>query len=139
MDPSISADTLVHTLLDARLVERELLDGIADGQLLGQPGHFLEPPIWEIGHVGWFQEYWILRHLDDDATLLRGSDTIYESFKVPYRLRWQHPYPSRAGTLDYIEHVLRRSSPASIRAGRTRRTRTSTRSPRCTRTCTRKT
>ena len=108
MDSSISSDTLVHALLDARRVERELFDGIADGQLLGQQGHFLEPPIWEIGHVGWFQEYWILRHLDGAATLLPGSDAIYESFNVPYRLRWQHPYPSRQATLGYIEQVLRR-------------------------------
>jgi len=108
MDASISPDTLVRALIDARRVERELFDGLADGQLLGQPGHFLEPPIWEIGHVGWFQEYWILRHLDGAATLRPGSDDIYESFNVPYRLRWQHPYPSRQGTLDYIEEVLRR-------------------------------
>src|SRR5262249_39124309 len=108
MDSSLSPDILVHALLDARRVERELFEGLADGQLLGQPGHFLEPPIWEIGHVGWFQEYWILRHLDGDATLLPGSDAIYESFNVPYRLRWQHPFPSRQATLDYIERVLRR-------------------------------
>ena len=108
MDSSISADSLVRELIDARRVERELFEGLADSQLLGQPGHFLEPPIWEIGHVGWFQEYWILRHLDGEATLLPGSDGIYESFNVPYRWRWQHSYPSRQGTLDYIEEVLRR-------------------------------
>jgi iron(II)-dependent oxidoreductase len=108
MDSSISTDTLLEALIDARRVECELFDGIADGQLLGPQGHFLEPPIWEVGHVGWFQEYWILRHLDGGATLLPGSDGIYESFNVPYRQRWQHPYPSRQGTLDYIEEVLRR-------------------------------
>ena len=55
---------LLAALTDARNVELEIFQGIADWQLLGQQGHFLEPPIWEIGHVGWFQEYWILRHLD---------------------------------------------------------------------------
>ena len=116
MDSSLSPDILVHALLDARRVERELFEGLADGQLLGQPGHFLEPPIWEIGHVGWFQEYWILRHLDGEATLLPGSDGIYESFNVPYRRRWQHPYPSRQGTLP----VFTRNEPAAIRVPRCR-------------------
>src|SRR5215469_16729322 len=109
MDASISPDTLVRALIDARRVERELFDGLADGQLLGQPGHFLEPPIWEIGHVGWFQEYWILRKLDGAPALLPGSDGIYDSFKVPYRLRWDHHYPSRQETLNYIAQVLERT------------------------------
>src|SRR5215472_8903371 len=109
MDASISPDALVRALIDARRVERELFDGLADGQLLGEKGHFLEPPIWEIGHVGWFQEYWTLRNLDGAQPLLPGSDGIYDSFNVPYRLRWDHRYPSRRETLDYIAQVLERS------------------------------
>ena len=59
-DPrSPTADALVAALLDARAVESELLDGLTDAQMLGAKGHFLEPPIWEMGHVGWFQEFWI--------------------------------------------------------------------------------
>ena len=38
-----------------------------------------------------------------------GSDGIYDSFNVSYRLRWGHPYPSRADTLSYISEVLERS------------------------------
>ena len=60
---------LLAALTDARNVELEIFQGIADSQLLGRQAHFLEPPIWEIGHVGWFQEYWILRHLDRAETI----------------------------------------------------------------------
>jgi iron(II)-dependent oxidoreductase len=59
--------------------------------------------------VGWFQEYWILRNLDGARPLLPGSDGIYDSFNVSYRLRWDHRYPSRRETLDYIAQVLERS------------------------------
>jgi len=100
---------LLAALTDARNVELEIFQGIADSQLLGRQAHFLEPPIWEIGHVGWFQEYWILRHLDGAETMLPGSDGIYDSFYVSYRLRWGHPYPSRGNTLSYISEVLKRS------------------------------
>ena len=100
---------LLAALTDARNVELEIFQGIADSQLLGRQAHFLEPPIWEIGHVGWFQEYWILRHLDRAETMLPGSDGIYDSFYVSYRLRWGHPYPSRGDTLSYISEVLERS------------------------------
>jgi len=100
---------LLASLIDARRFELELFDGVADAQLLGEQAHFLEPPIWEIGHVGWFQEYWILRNLDGAGPLLPGSDGIYDSFNVSYRLRWNHRYPSRSETLDYIARVLERS------------------------------
>src|SRR5215470_17714547 len=100
---------LLTALTDARRFELELFEGVSDSQLLGEKAHFLEPPIWEIGHVGWFQEYWILRNLDRAEPLLPGSDGIYDSFNVSYRLRWEHPYPSRRETLDYIARVLKRS------------------------------
>jgi iron(II)-dependent oxidoreductase len=105
---SITADGLIDALLDARSVELRLLDGLTDAELLGPRGHFIEPPIWEIGHVGWFQEYWILRRLDGAESLLPGSDGIYDSFHVSYKLRWEHRFPSREETLAYISEVLRR-------------------------------
>ena len=78
----VTSEELIDALLDARRVELELIEGIADSQMLGRKAHFLEPPIWEMGHVGWFQEYWLLRHLDHAGTLLPGSDDVYDSFHV---------------------------------------------------------
>jgi iron(II)-dependent oxidoreductase len=105
----VTAEELIDALVDARKVELELLEAIPDSQMLGMKAHFLEPPIWEFGHVGWFQEYWILRRLDDRETLLPGSDGIYDSFNVSYKLRWDHAYPSRQDTQAYISEVLKRS------------------------------
>jgi iron(II)-dependent oxidoreductase len=102
------SDNLMAALQDARAVELDLLDGLSDDEMLGPRGHFIEPPLWEMGHVGWFQEYWILRHLDGAPSLLQGSDGIYDAFHVSYTRRWDHPYPSRACTLEYITEVLRR-------------------------------
>src|SRR5213595_2530020 len=104
-----TSDALLEALLDARRVELALLDDLSDAQMLGPRGHFLEPPIWEMGHVGWFQEYWLLRRLDGADPLLPGTDEIYDSFNVSYTRRWDHRFPSRAATLAYITDVLRRS------------------------------
>src|SRR5207253_7892406 len=78
---SVSPSLSLHDALpifDARSVELELLDGLTDSQMLGTPRHFVEPPIWEMGHVGWFQELWVLRHLDSAPSLLPGSDRSEE-------------------------------------------------------------
>jgi iron(II)-dependent oxidoreductase len=104
------ARELIQALHDARRVELELLEGLTEPQMLGAQAHFIEPPIWEMGHVGWFQEYWIRRHLDGSPTLLPGSDGIYDAFNVAYTRRWDHRYPTRARTLDYIGQVLERTT-----------------------------
>jgi iron(II)-dependent oxidoreductase len=109
MGSAITSQELQAMLVDARTVELELCADLSDAEMLGVQRHFVEPPIWEIGHVGWFQEYWVLRHLDRASTLLPGSDGIYDSFNVSYRRRWDHDYPSRDATLAYIAEVLRRS------------------------------
>jgi gamma-glutamyl hercynylcysteine S-oxide synthase len=105
----MNAQDLIQPLLDARDVELQLFESLSQSQLLGEKAHFLEPPIWEIGHVGWFQEYWLLRHLDNAAPLEAGADSIYDSFNVSYKLRWDHPYPPRGKSLNYISEILKRS------------------------------
>src|SRR5262245_50031448 len=82
-------ERLLQALLDARRVELQLLEDLTPAQMTGERQHFIEPPIWEMGHVGWFQEWWISRHLDGSPSLLPGSDGIYDSFHVSYTRRWE--------------------------------------------------
>src|SRR6266511_1818275 len=83
--PGYTADRLLGDLADARRTELELLDGLTEPQMLGTRAHFIEPPIWEMGHVGWFQEYWISRHLDGHPTLLPVSDGRSRLFAPRHR------------------------------------------------------
>ena len=103
------AEDLIEDLREARARELTLFTDLSDEQLLGQREHFIEPPIWEVGHVGWFQEYWILRNLGGSKPILENGDNIYDSFNVSYKLRWDHEFPNRDETLDYLRTVLDRS------------------------------
>jgi len=55
------ADRLSLALIDAR---KRTLDWLAvfDGVVL-QANLEIEPPLWLVGHAGWFQEWWIARHV----------------------------------------------------------------------------
>ena len=107
--PRTSAEDLAEDLREARGRELTLFTDLSDAQLLGPQDHFIEPPIWEVGHVGWFQEYWILRRLAGARPLLENGDSIYDSFNVSYKLRWDHDFLARDQTLDYLQTVLDRS------------------------------
>lgn len=96
-------------MVDARRRELELLEDLDGPQLLGTPAHFVEPPIWEMGHVGWTQEFWLLRHLDQAPPLHPDFDSIYDSFNVSYKIRWKHNFPSKDQTRAYLDEVLERA------------------------------
>jgi iron(II)-dependent oxidoreductase len=65
----------------------------------------VNPLLWEIGHVGWFHEYFALRRLDGGSSLLPEADDLYNSSTVPHDARWELPLPSLRGTLDYMARV----------------------------------
>jgi iron(II)-dependent oxidoreductase len=83
-----------------------------DGErLLGPQLAIVNPPLWEIGHVGWFQERWCLRARDDGSlgeSILPGADRLYDSSDVAHDTRWSLPLPSLAATRAYLDAVLER-------------------------------
>jgi hypothetical protein len=70
----------------------------------------LNPPLWELGHIGWFQEFWVARnpqraagvHADPAAERQEGvrarSDALYDSSRVPHATRWSLPLPDADAT-----------------------------------------
>lgn len=77
-------------------------------QWLGPYLNIINPPLWEIGHVGWFQEHWCLRYGPDGTrapSILAGADALYNSAIVPHTQRWALPLPDRHETLAYLRRV----------------------------------
>jgi len=78
-------------------------------RLLGPKLAIVNPPLWEIGHVGWFQEHWCLRYRDGKAlapSILEGADKLYDSSSVAHDTRWDLPLPSLSDTRKYLADVL---------------------------------
>ena len=66
----------------------------------------VNPVLWEIGHVGWFHEYWTLRQAHGRAPLIERSDRLWDSSAVAHATRWHLDLPDRAGTFGYLADVL---------------------------------
>jgi iron(II)-dependent oxidoreductase len=97
---------LVNRLIDTRNRELELINDLSDDQMIGQNLRIVEPPIWELGHVGWFQDRWILQNLDKRKPMDAKADALYNSFEIPNAERWGLAFPSREQTLAYISIIL---------------------------------
>src|SRR5213083_477865 len=95
-------------LREARRRTVALVADLNDEQLIGPRLEIVNPMLWEIGHVAWFQEYWVLRHLNGRAPILESGDALYDSAKVAHDTRWDLHLPSRTKTLKYMQEVLDR-------------------------------
>ena len=95
-------------------------DAMPDLSVPPQPG--MNPPLWEWGHIAWFQEWWTVRNRQRylgtrsasvgeafDASLLPDADALYNSSEVAHSSRWALPLPDLAGTQAYLAQVLQRS------------------------------
>ncbi len=104
-------DTLSSDLVAARDHFSRITGGLDGGRLLGPKLAIVNPPLWEIGHVGWFQEHWCLRWDDGKLapSILPGADKLYDSSNVAHDTRWALPLPNLAATRAYLANVLERT------------------------------
>lgn len=93
----------------SRARSRALTQDLRAGQLFGPRLPVVNPVLWELGHIAWFQERWCLRWREGgalaDPVLIR-ADTLYDSAAVAHDLRWDLPLPSLEATLAYQDRVL---------------------------------
>ncbi|CAN0563731.1 unnamed protein product, partial [Laminaria digitata] len=106
MTAQVSSQHLVSTLQSARQRTLELLEGLTDEQLVGPRLPILNPTIWEIGHVAWFYEYFILRQEYGHPPLLDRGDLLYDSIAVAHDTRWDLPVYPLDEMKDYMATVL---------------------------------
>lgn len=115
-------ELLSVALMDARNHTLNLIGQLA--QVL-EPAGFkvpqqpdLDPPLWAVGHVGWFQEWWIARNVhrhrgagaDPAATRLPSivaqSDPWWSDVQVPHDQRWALQLPPLAQIKTYLMDTL---------------------------------
>ena len=86
------------------------------------PSPGMNPPLWEWGHIAWFQEWWTVRnrqrHLGTrsassgavfDASHWPNADALFNSSEVAHDSRWTLALPDLAETQAYLAQTLQRS------------------------------
>jgi iron(II)-dependent oxidoreductase len=119
------ASALRQALLDSRqdtLATFAVFEAaLADRGMAVPYGATLNPPLWELGHIGWFQDHWIGRNpqlrlgtrADPQASRLPpvrdDADALYNSSLVAHPQRWQLPLPDADRTRAELAQVLART------------------------------
>jgi iron(II)-dependent oxidoreductase len=98
---------LIAWLSEARQRTLQQVADLDDDQLLGPRLEIVNPLLWEIGHVAWFQEKWVLRR-GGEPSIRADADDLYDSAAVAHDTRWELPLPDRDDTLRYMAGVLER-------------------------------
>ncbi len=111
MGDHAQSEPLMQMLLDARGRTLALVADLSGAQLLGPRLETVNPPLWEMGHLAWFQERWCVRRRADGSlgpSILPHADALFDSSAVPHDDRWDLPLPALDSVLKYMDTVLAR-------------------------------
>jgi iron(II)-dependent oxidoreductase len=78
----------------------------------------LEPPLWLLGHIGWFHERWIARNVQRQrgtrcdasaprlASIVPDADRWYDPSLAPHATRWHLDLPDLQATKQYLADTM---------------------------------
>ena len=101
MSPTELASALGH----ARSRTEALLAPLSDEQLTQAFSALQSPLVWDLAHIGYFEELWLLRRVGGREPLLVEGDELYDSFSHPRNERAELPLLSPAEARTYADEV----------------------------------
>ena len=107
--PHPPAATLREWVADARATTAHWLGDLTDDNALGPVGALLNPPRWEVAHLAWFWEKWLLRAGDTTnmaSQLVPQTDALYDSAAVAHNTRWHLALLPWRDAWNYLDAVL---------------------------------
>ncbi|MEQ6888990.1 selenoneine synthase SenA [Halomonas sp. CS7] len=104
--PPRAASELADMLVDTRQRSLALMHDTLDIRELGPRLAIVNPPLWELGHLGFFHDHFALRGLFGLPDYrLAGAERLFDSGSIAHDDRWALPLPTRDETLDYLWRV----------------------------------
>ncbi len=116
------AEHLAHLLRDARAHTLATFaayeDALRRGGCVVPYSPQLNPPLWELGHIGWVQEWWLGRNPQRERGVAADpdvprtpprraqADAWFDSSRVAHTTRWALPLPGADALRDDLEAGL---------------------------------
>jgi gamma-glutamyl hercynylcysteine S-oxide synthase len=103
----VKAD-LAGALAEARARTLAVLEPVPDDELVRQHSQLMSPLVWDLAHIGFFEELWLVRRVGGEAPIL-DRDEIYDAFEHERAERAGLPLLSPAEARDYLARVRERA------------------------------
>jgi iron(II)-dependent oxidoreductase len=100
---------VVTGLEAARARTLALLDPIGDADLVRQVSPLMSPLVWDLAHVGHYEELWLLRNLTGASPTDERFDDVYDAFKHARRERPSLPILGPTDALAFVASVRSRA------------------------------
>lgn len=102
----LTSEALIAMLDDARQRTHELTRDLPAERHLGPQLSIVNPPQWEIGHVGFFYDHFVLHQLHGLPDYqIPNAKALYDSMGVAHDDRWVLGLPSMDDTLAYLRTI----------------------------------
>ena len=101
----MSPSELVVALEHARQRTENLLEPLSDEQLTLQISPLQSPLVWDLAHIGHFEELWLLRRVGGRSALSSEYDDLYDSFAHARSERGRLPILSPQAARAYVKDV----------------------------------
>ena len=82
-----------------------LLEPLDDEQLSEQVSPLQSPLVWDLAHIGHFEELWLLRRGGGREPLFNGLDDLYDAFSHPRAERGELPVLDPVTAWEYVAEV----------------------------------
>lgn len=92
------------SLRDERDRTLELIAPLSDDALTRQHDRLMSPIIWDLGHIGAFEELWLVRR-PGEVTSESELDEVYDAFRTPRSARGDLALPTPAHVLERMAEV----------------------------------
>ena len=108
--PHPAAARLRDWLGEAHRLTGELTQFLEGGSRTIPLLEIVNPPLWELGHIAWFEEFWLHRGGDFAVpSMLPQADRRYDSARVAHATRWSLALPDWQATRAYFDAVFART------------------------------
>jgi iron(II)-dependent oxidoreductase len=101
----VSPTDLARAFEHARGRTEGLLEPLADEQLTRQVSPLQSPLVWDLAHIGYFEELWLLRRVAGRDALSPEFDDLYDSFAHARGERGRLPTLQPQAAWDYLGQV----------------------------------
>jgi iron(II)-dependent oxidoreductase len=101
------APAVAAALERTREATLQLLEPLDDELLLAQVSPIMSPLVWDLAHIGWFEELWLVRRVAEGEPSLEGFDDLYDAFRHEREERSSLPILKPAEARAYLERVRR--------------------------------